>query len=201
MGSIGDAGRGVSRSSARGLWRGQRRGHARRLPRSGGGDGRSGRPRSGIDVSRAEHAAQALAACSVPGELAEDRRTYQRALEAAQRALAKAAPAGRPYVEYWVGRLEFGIGYLDTIEELHRAARAESDKNPAEASRLAASALAAFRRALEAYARVARDQSDRGTLAALAEFAYRPLRDKVAAMNKSAVGADQIRRETEAPGR
>ena len=135
------------------------------------------------------------------GELAEDRRTYQRALEAAQRALAKAAPAGRPYVEYWVGRLEFGIGYLDTIEELHRAARAESDKNPAEASRLAASALAAFRRALEAYARVARDQSDRGALASLAEFAYRPLRDKVAAMNKSAVGADQIRRETEAPGR
>jgi hypothetical protein len=78
---------------------------------------------------------------------------------------------------------------------LHRAARAESDKNPAEASRLAASALAAFRRALEAYARVARDQSDRGALATLAEFAYRPLRDKVAAMNKSAVGASLLRPE------
>ena len=57
------------------------------------------------------------------GELAEDRRTYQRALEAAQRALAKAAPAGRPYVAYWVRPTrELGIGYLDTIEELRNFA-------------------------------------------------------------------------------
>jgi hypothetical protein len=121
-----------------------------------------------------------------PPALAEDRRTYRRALDAARRALAKAAPAGRPYVDYWVGRLEFGIGYLDTIEELHRAARAEADKDLAEAARLAGSALATFRRALEAYARVARDQSDRGTLATLAELAYRPLRDRAAQMKKKA---------------
>jgi hypothetical protein len=92
------------------------------------------------------------------------------------------ARAGRPYVDYWIGRLEFGIGYLDTIEELHQAARAEADKKPAETRRRAESALATFRAALEAYARVARDQSDRGTLATLAEFAYRPLKAKVASL-------------------
>jgi hypothetical protein len=113
-----------------------------------------------------------------PPELAEDRRTYERALGAARRALAKAALVGRPYVDYWVGRLEFGIGYLDTIEEIRLAAHAEADKKPEETARRAEAALTTFRRALEAYARVARDQSDRGTLATLAEFAYRPLRDK-----------------------
>jgi len=38
--------------------------------------------------------------------------------------------------------------------------------------------------ALEAYARVARDQSDRGALATMAEYVYRPLQDKVAALEK-----------------
>jgi hypothetical protein len=115
-----------------------------------------------------------------PPALAEDRNVYRRALDAAHRARTKSTASGRPYVDYWIGRLEFGIGYLDTIENLHRAARAEADKKSAEAADMAASALNSFRSALEAYARVARDQSDRGTLATLAELAYRPLRDKAA---------------------
>jgi hypothetical protein len=119
-------------------------------------------------------------------ELAADRSAYQRALDAARRALTQTIPAGKPYIDYWIGRLEFGIGYLDTIEQLHAAA-AESEKKPAEAARLAETALATFRNALEAFARVARDQSDRGTLATLAELAYRPLRDKVAALKKGGV--------------
>jgi len=117
-------------------------------------------------------------------ELAEDRTTYRRALDAARRARMKTVPAGRPYVDYWIGRLEFGIGYLDTIEELHRAARAEADKKSDETVRRANTALTTFRRAMEAYARVARDQSDRGTLATLAELAYRPLRDKISGLKE-----------------
>jgi hypothetical protein len=115
-----------------------------------------------------------------PPELAADRRGYQQALEAARRALAKSRPAGKRYVEYWVGRLEFGIGYLDTIEAVRQAASAEAGKKPAEARQHAERALAAARRALEAYARVARDPSDRGSIAVMAEFVFRPLQKKVA---------------------
>jgi hypothetical protein len=118
-------------------------------------------------------------------DLDKDRITYKRALEAARRALASAAPTGRAYVDYWIGRLEFGIGYLDTIEQLQQAASAEADKNLSEAARLAASASDTFRWAMEAYARVARDQSDRGTLATIAEFAYRPLKAKVTSLTEA----------------
>ena len=38
---------------------------------------------------------------------------------------------------------------------------------------------------MEAYARVARDQSDLGTRATLAEFAYRPLKAKVASLGEA----------------
>jgi hypothetical protein len=120
-----------------------------------------------------------------PAELAKDRSTYQSALAAARRARAKSVPAGRTYVDYWLGRLEFGIGYLDTIEKVHQAAEAEAKKQPAVAARQATAALATFRRAMESYAGIARDQSDRGTLATLAEFAYRPLAARVARLAKS----------------
>ena len=53
--------------------------------------------------------------------LLTDRQGYQRALEAAQKARAKTKPEGRSYVDYWIGRLEFGMGYLDTIAAVRRA--------------------------------------------------------------------------------
>lgn len=40
--------------------------------------------------------------------------------------------------------------------------------------------MASATAALEAYARVARDQSDRGAIATMDEYAYRPLKAKVA---------------------
>lgn len=116
---------------------------------------------------------------TLPPELAEDRQGYRRALTAAKRARRKASPSGRSYVDYWVGRLEFGIGYLDTIEAVRQAATAEAERDPA-ALPLAEKALETARQALAAYARVARDQSDRGALAILNEYVYRPLQAKVA---------------------
>jgi hypothetical protein len=115
----------------------------------------------------------------LPAALIDARRGYQRALEAARRARGKASRPGRGYADYWIGRLEFGVGYLDMVESVRRAALAESQKKPAEALQHAETALATIRRALEAYARVARDQSDRGTIAVLGEFVYRPLKDRV----------------------
>ena len=115
-------------------------------------------------------------------ELLEDRQGYQRALDAAFRAREKAQPSGRSYVDYWIGRLKFGIGYLDMIAAVRRAAIAEADQQPSEAIRQAEIALATACQALQAYADVVRDQSDRGAIAVMNEYVYRPLKDKVAAL-------------------
>jgi hypothetical protein len=118
----------------------------------------------------------------VSDELVEDRQGYQRALDAAFRAREKAQPSGQDYVDYWIGRLRFGIGYLDMIAAVRRAAIAEADQRPTEAIRQAKIALATACQALEAYANVVRDQSDRGAIAVMNEYVYRPLKDKVAAL-------------------
>ena len=117
-------------------------------------------------------------------ELVEDRKGYQRALDAAYRAREKAQPSGQSYVDYWIGRLRFGIGYLDMIAAVRRAAIAEADEKPLDAIQNAETALATAREALEAYADIARDQSDRGAIAVMNEYVYRPLKEKVATLQK-----------------
>jgi len=112
----------------------------------------------------------------MPDDLVEDRRGYQRALEAARRARRNAAAPGRNYADYWVGRLEFAVDYLNAVEAIRRAAIAEHRKDRGETFRQTETALEATRRALQAYVRVARDQSDRGAIAQLNEFVYRPLK-------------------------
>ena len=117
-------------------------------------------------------------------ELVADRQAYQQALDAAYRARSKTQPLGQSYIDYWIGRLKFGIGYLDMIAAVRRAAIAEDDRKAAEAVQHAETALAAAREALEAYADVVRDQSDRGAIAVMNEYVYRPLKDKIAALQK-----------------
>ena len=117
-------------------------------------------------------------------ELVEDRHAYQRALDAAHRAREKAQPSGQNYVDYWIERLKFGVGYLDMIAAVRCAAIAEADGKPAEAIQQAKIALATVRRALEAYVHVVRDQSDRGAIAVMNEYVYHPLKEKVAALQK-----------------
>jgi hypothetical protein len=116
----------------------------------------------------------------LPPELARVRDHYDRALTAARRAREKSSPRGRGWVAYWIGRLEFGIGYFDAVQATRRAARAEKDGQVKEACQRAEAALQHVRQSLEAYARVAADQSDRGAIATMAEYVYRPLKDRLA---------------------
>lgn len=124
----------------------------------------------------------------VPGgfssELMSVRHHYQIALEAAARVPAKSRKTGKGAAEYWVGRCKFGIAYLDSLEAVRKAATAEQNRRPKDALHSANEALAATRRALEAYANIARDQSDRGAIATMNEYVFRPLRDKVARMKE-----------------
>src|SRR5262249_21708096 len=115
---------------------------------------------------------------------AEVRLRYWAALDAAREAEKTPTAQGRPLAHYWVGRLEFGAEYLDTVQAMRRAAAAEASKKPDEASREAQAALTTLRHALDAYAAVARDRSDRGAIAVMAEYAYRPLAAKVATLAK-----------------
>ncbi len=117
-------------------------------------------------------------------KLVADRQGYQRALDAAYRARKKAQPSGQSYIDYWIGRLKFGIGYLDMIAAVRRASIAEADGKPLDAIQNAEAALVTAREALEAYADVVRDQSDRGAIAVMNEYVYRPLKEKIAALRK-----------------
>ena len=115
----------------------------------------------------------------ISDELIQDCQSYQRALEAARRARQNSEPTGRTYVDYWIGRLEFGIAYLEMIAAVRRAAIAEAEEQSEETLQHTETALTTARRALEAYARVARDQSDRGAIAVMNEYVYRPLKAKL----------------------
>ena len=130
---------------------------------------------------------------SFSSQLAEDREGYRRALSAVLRASELSRPEGKAYLDYWLGRLKFGIKYLDTIEAVRKAATAEQAAKEAkekdnevnfkaklvEAIEQAQVALETACEAIEAFARVAKNQSDRGAIATMAEYVYRPLQQQV----------------------
>ena len=130
---------------------------------------------------------------ALPKELAEDRDSYQRALDAVRSVPESRREEGRAYLRYWIGRLEFGVRYFDTIEAVKTAAAAEEAakqareqgdqeeavKKLAEAIQLAETAQKTAFQAIETFAGVAKNQADRGAVATMAEFVYRPLQRKV----------------------
>ena len=124
------------------------------------------------------------------------REAYARAAAAIRRAPPPAGDAGREFVAYWLGRLQFGMEYVDFIELMRRAGGLAEQARVAEeaadgTTRCArigescdalASAEQTARRALDIYAGVARDRSDKGAIAAMAEYVVRDvarLREKL----------------------
>jgi len=128
----------------------------------------------------------------MPSDYVDAREGYRRALAAVRRARKNTRPAGEPFVDFWIGRLEFGIGYFDCIEATRRATTLKAEATIAErdgkaelAKRKHAEAAEAMRRALEisrsmlkSYARVVQDRSDTGAIATMVEHIYRPLKAK-----------------------
>jgi hypothetical protein len=104
---------------------------------------------------------------------------YRRSLRSIQQAIRVSEPQGLPDLEYLAGRLQFGIAYLQCVSLVQEAAVAQASSHPAEAHNRAQRAFEALRRGIESYAAVARDQSDRGAIASLYEFAFRPLRRRI----------------------
>ena len=114
-----------------------------------------------------------------PQELAEVRRAYRNALDSGRQARSKAGSGGGEYIDYWIGRLDFGIAYLDCIESLRKAALADSAGEGDEALRQTQAAVDHCRVGTKAYAAIVQDQSDIGAIAVMNEHVYRPLKAKV----------------------
>ena len=121
-----------------------------------------------------------------PVELEKVRTHYSKALCAARCVAEKTTDRGRGDALYWVGRFEFGIAFLDSIESLRKAAIAEEEgESLEEVIGHTKDSLSKAIEGMEAYARVAGDQSDRGAIATMNEYVYRYLKAKVAELETS----------------
>lgn len=129
----------------------------------------------------------------VSEDLVQDREGYRRALAAANRAIQKTSDRGKSYVQYWIERLKFGIGYINCIEATKALANAKhqldlaregADKTEIrekhrEAVSCAEDGLQTSVEMLNSLVGVARNQSDRGAIAVMSEYVYRPLRQEL----------------------
>jgi hypothetical protein len=101
----------------------------------------------------------------IPAYLEEAHQGYSQALTAARKARSQATPAGHGYLDFWIGRLEFASQYVDAVHAVQRSAYAYRARDRAEAVKEMDDAMAALRRGLETYVRVARSRSDVAAIA------------------------------------
>jgi len=126
------------------------------------------------------------------GPLAEIREGCRKTLAALKRVPKQSREEGKAYLDYWIGRMRFGIGFIDTIEAvkkaatLEAAAKAAEEKGDSETQRTklkeAVSAADAAKAqafdAIELFAGGARNRADYGAIVTLAEYVFRPLSRK-----------------------
>lgn len=109
------------------------------------------------------------AKADLPPWITEVKGLYAGAMNEMYRANTRARGGPRPFILYHAKRLEFAVHYLTAVESLYKAHDAAVRDESLEA------ALEASYNALNAYADVARDPSDRGVIAILNEHGYRAL--------------------------
>jgi hypothetical protein len=122
----------------------------------------------------------------VPAYLEVNRKNYEEGWKAAERAVTVSTPEGKSLAEFWAKRMEFSVKYITAVQFFRRAAIAEDAHQPQQAVDEATKALASLHDAIEAYAAVARNQSDRGSIAVAFEYGYRPLQKKIAELKQQA---------------
>lgn len=116
-----------------------------------------------------------------PPAWGQAREAYLNAMNEMYRANSRARDGGRSYTLYLARRCEFGFEYLNSIEAVRKAGIAkrkeDSEGHIAELEK----AMESMNNALNALAAVSRTSSDRGTIALLNEYGYRPLVNAVEA--------------------
>ena len=106
---------------------------------------------------------------------AKARDNYLNAMNEMYRANTRAREGGRSYTLYFARRFEFAFEYMNCLEAVRKAgiAKAKGDQETQIAE--LEKAVESMNGALNAMAAVARSQSDRGIIAVLNEYGYRPL--------------------------
>jgi hypothetical protein len=103
------------------------------------------------------------------------RDNYLNAMNEMYRANTRAREGGRSYTLYFARRFEFAFEYMNCLEAVRKAGnakiRGDKETQIAELEK----AVESMNGALNAMAAVARSQSDRGIIAVLNEYGYRPL--------------------------
>ncbi len=95
------------------------------------------------------------------------------------RANSRAREGGRSYSLYLARRCEFGFEVVNCIDATRKAAIAGDKKDRTEQRAQLEKAIESINGACAALAAVARDPSDRGMIAVLNEFGYRPLQKEL----------------------
>jgi hypothetical protein len=100
---------------------------------------------------------------------------YLNAMNEAYRANQRSKLEGRAFTLYMARRLDFAFNYFNSITALKKAGIAKRGGDQAEQATQLQAAVDAMLDALNAQAAVARSNSDRGVIAVLNEYGYRPL--------------------------
>lgn len=125
----------------------------------------------------------------LPDYLEVNRKNYERGWRAAQHAASVATAEGTSYAEFWSKRMEFSVKYIAAVQFERQAATAEAAHQPQQAVAFMNKTLASLRESLDAYAAVARTQSDRGAIAVAVEYGYRPMEKKLGELKQAAGSA------------
>ena len=94
----------------------------------------------------------------------------------------RARGGARSFILYHAKYFTFALHYMTAVDAVRKAGVAKSEKNSEAWVENLELAVEAMHNALAIYSEVARDNSDRGTIAVLNEYAYRPL---VEALNEA----------------
>ncbi|MEZ5384049.1 MAG: PQQ-binding-like beta-propeller repeat protein [Prosthecobacter sp.] len=106
---------------------------------------------------------------SLPEWLTEAKTFYATAMNEMYRANTRAREGSRSFTLYNAKRLEFTFHFMSAIEALYKA------HDPAARAESLEAAMDSIYSALNSWSDVARDSSDRGGIALLNEYGYRPL--------------------------
>jgi hypothetical protein len=109
---------------------------------------------------------------------------YGGALDEMLRGKQRAADASRSLLQYHEKRLEFAFLYLNSIEALRLAGQARDKGDKETQLKQLEKATEEMYNALSALGEAARDNSDRGVIAVLNAYGYRPLKAELEAVEK-----------------
>ena len=115
----------------------------------------------------------------VPAWWGEAKDKYAQAMDEMYRVNTRAREGGRQFSLYFARRFEFGAEYISCIESVRRAAIAKSKNDHETHIAELEKAVESLNTALNALAAVARSNSDRGMIAVLNQYGYRPLKKEL----------------------